>query len=90
MNYFTIRNNYTYNSFMKQLIAVNYCQSNDLLICTFDPANIVSKTKDSSDPTDSDRSSVDCKPGKICYVNKRDSIISFGFLMNISYISTTD
>ena len=63
MNYFTIRNNYTYNSFMKQLIAVNYFQSNDLLICTFDPANIVSKTKDSSDPTDSDRSSVDCKAG---------------------------
>ena len=90
MNYFTIRNNYTYNSFMRQLIAVNYFQSNDLLICTFDPANIVSKTKDSSDPTDSDRSSVDCKAGKICYVNKRDSIISFGFLMNISYISTTD
>ena len=54
MNYFTIRNNYTYNSFMRQLIAVNYFQSNDLLICTFDPANIVSKTKDSSDPTDSD------------------------------------
>lgn len=44
----------------------------------------------SSDPTDSDRPSVDCKAGKICYVNKRDSIISFGFLMNISYISTTD